>query len=131
MVGEGMIKSEQELSLDSQMNAALLVALLPSVFVKDFKIQKNGVSFLLNGDISLVQEILEKFLSALSEITKTHFYFEIIQNQEVILKIHRLKGFQFNDSILFDSPQLKDQIPENSETERRPNKKNPAISMRD
>lgn len=111
-----MIDQKPRLSFDTQMNAALFVALLPPVFVKDFKIQKNGISFLLNGNISLLQEILEKFLSALSEITKTQFYFEIIQNQEVLLKIYGSKDFQFNDSIIFNFTKLTDKVSEQSKT---------------
>ncbi|MFX0181529.1 MAG: hypothetical protein ACFE95_00505 [Candidatus Hodarchaeota archaeon] len=111
-----MIQLEQKLSVDSQMNAAILVALLPPIFVKDFKIQKDGIVFLLKGNISLLQEILEKFLSALSEVTQTQFYFEIIQHQEVILKIYGSKDFQFNNSIIFGYPKPLDKRSENTKT---------------
>ncbi|MFX0173622.1 MAG: hypothetical protein ACFE9L_17160 [Candidatus Hodarchaeota archaeon] len=101
-----MIKVKQKLSSNSQLNAALLVALLPPVFARDFKIQNDGIIFVLNGDISLVQRILEIFLSALSEITNTQFYFEIIQNQEVKLKVYGSKGFHFNESIFLEPQQI-------------------------
>ncbi|MFX0052252.1 MAG: hypothetical protein ACFE8U_13290 [Candidatus Hermodarchaeota archaeon] len=101
-----MIKVKHKLSSNPQLNAALLVALLPPVFVKDFKIQNNGIIFVLNGDISLVQEILEIFLSALSEITNTQFYFEIIQNQEVQLKVYGSEGFQFSESVFLEPQQI-------------------------
>ncbi|MFX0123898.1 MAG: hypothetical protein ACFFAE_09690 [Candidatus Hodarchaeota archaeon] len=88
---------------DPHLNAALIAILLSPFFFRDFKLQEDGLHCFFIQSISHFHVLIKTFLAALYEITNKQFYFEIIDDQEAILRIYGVDGLQFSQDILFKS----------------------------
>lgn len=97
-----MAKSLIKQTSISKLDAVLLTALLPSVIIKDFKIQRSGIRCIFDPPFSQIQKIVKTFLSSLYEITGEVFYFKYINDREAILKIYSVNGLNFSDDILYN-----------------------------
>lgn len=85
---------------DDRLEAAILLAILPPTFIKDFYIKKKGIHYRFKTDITNIQPQLTAFLSALRETTDLYFYFEAINNREAILKTYGNKRLEFKNNII-------------------------------
>lgn len=88
---------------DPQLNAVLLVALISSALLQDYEFQEEGLHCFFKRSILHFQVMIKSFLEALYEITNRKFYFEIINDQEAILKIYgtEKEKLQFSSDVLF------------------------------
>lgn len=85
---------------DDKLEAIILLTLLPSTFIVDFCIRKEGVHYRFIDEISRIQPQLTVFLSALREATDLYFYFEAINRHEAILKTYGEKKLEFSDKLI-------------------------------
>ncbi len=83
-----------------KVEAILLLTLLPPTFVTDFYILDHGIHYQFKTGISRIQPQLTTFLSILREITDIHFYFEIVNNQEAILKTYGENRLEFSNKFV-------------------------------
>ncbi|MHA2239520.1 MAG: hypothetical protein ACXAB2_14325 [Candidatus Hodarchaeales archaeon] len=88
-------------SSNTKVNPALLVSLLPSLFLRDFKLQEDGLLCILKSDVNDLESILENYLSNLNELTDSQFYFEFLNDNILRLKMYSTDGLQFRESLLF------------------------------
>ncbi len=95
----------QELSIvhstNTKLNPALLVSLLPSFFLRDFKLHEDGILCILKSNINTLEPILENYLYNLNKLTDCQFYFEFLNDDMMILKMYNREGLQFRESLLF------------------------------
>jgi hypothetical protein len=84
-----------------KLNPALLVSLLPSLFLRDFKLQEDGLLCILKSNVKDLESILENYLSNLNELTDSQFYFEFLNDNILLLKMYSTDGLQFRESLLF------------------------------
>jgi hypothetical protein len=87
---------------DSQLNAALLVTLISPTIFHDYQLKEDGLYCTFTKPITYFQYVIKAFLAALHEITNRQFYFDIISNQQAILKIYGIDNLRFSQDILFD-----------------------------
>ncbi|UCG03910.1 MAG: hypothetical protein JSW11_07970 [Candidatus Heimdallarchaeota archaeon] len=97
MVMKTIIRNE-----DPYINAALLVTLLSTVLLRDYELYEDGLYCFFSQKINLLRVMIKTFLAALYEITDKQFYFEVINDQEAILKIYGGNGL-FSYDVLFNS----------------------------
>lgn len=86
---------------EPSLNACLMVTLISPVILRDYEIQEDGLHCYFNQSIFRFQVLIKSFLAALYEITNKQFYFEIINDQEAVLRIYGVKDLQFSKDILF------------------------------
>lgn len=98
-----ILKEIKELK-DDTINASLVLILLSPIFIKDFKITRNGILFSLKSKISEIKPLIEALLTALNDLTEEQFYFEEITCNEVILKQYSLKSLNFSEELIFTEP---------------------------
>ena len=89
-------------SQDPPLNASLLLALLSPALIQDYKFQDNGIHCFFTRSIFYVHAMIKTFLKALYELTNKQFYFEVINDQEAILKIYGPDELQFSHEFLYD-----------------------------
>ncbi|MFX0121082.1 MAG: hypothetical protein ACFFBQ_12125 [Promethearchaeota archaeon] len=99
-----MVKTTILQTPDTQLNAALMIALFSPTFFQDYEIREDGLHCFFSQTIYQFQEILKTFLVALYELTNTQFYFELINDNEAILKIYGTEGLKFSNELMFKSP---------------------------
>jgi hypothetical protein len=88
-------------STNAQLNPALLVSLLPSLFLRDFKLQEDGLLCILKSNVNNLESILENYLSNLNALTDSQFYFEFLNENILLLKMYSTDGIQFRESLQF------------------------------
>ncbi len=90
-------------STNDRLNPALLISLLSSIFLQDFKIHEKGIVCTLKPNIDNLEPILELFLTCLNELTEAQFYFEFLSESILLLKIYNMEGFRFQENLIFPS----------------------------
>ncbi len=98
MVKKTIIQNE-----DPALNAALLIALLSTAFLRDYELTEDGLRCFFTQKIDFLGVMIKTFLSTLYEITNRQFYFQIINDQEAILKIYSVDGLRFSYDIVSKS----------------------------
>lgn len=88
-------------STNAKLNPTLLVSLLPSFFLRDFKLYEEGILCILKSNVNTLEPILENFLSNLNELTDCQFYFEFLSDDMMLLKIYNQEGLQFRESLMY------------------------------
>ena len=90
-------------STNDRLNPALLISLLSSIFIQDFKLQKRGIICTLKPDITNLESVLESFLTCLNKLTESQFYFEFLSETTILLEVYNSEGLQFQENLLFSS----------------------------
>ncbi|UCE13502.1 MAG: hypothetical protein JSV04_15135 [Candidatus Heimdallarchaeota archaeon] len=98
-----MVKATILRTHDPLLNPGLLVVLISPVFLRDYKLKEEGLHCFFTQSIFDYWVMIKTFLSALSDITNTFFYFEVINDYEAILKAYGSKLLHFSQEILFKS----------------------------
>jgi len=98
-----MVKTTVIHTQKPQLNASLMVILIIPIILHDYELQEDGLYCYLIRPISDLQIIIKTLLAALYEITGTQFYFEIIKDQEAVLKIYGEESLEFSQDLLFRS----------------------------
>ncbi|MFX1536364.1 MAG: hypothetical protein ACFFDI_19270 [Promethearchaeota archaeon] len=98
-----MVKITVLHSQEPQLNASLIVTLISPILLQDYELQEDGLYCYFTRPISHLQALIKSLLAALYEITNKQFYFEIINDQEAILRIYGLDGLQFSQDVMFKS----------------------------
>jgi hypothetical protein len=95
--------TESVLSTIPSINKGLLSALLPITFIEDFKLYSNRIILYLIDDIVEILPRVEAFLDALSELTETELYLEMVTPRKGILKTYGVPELSFNPRLLFEN----------------------------
>ncbi|MFX0087961.1 MAG: hypothetical protein ACFFAU_20075 [Candidatus Hodarchaeota archaeon] len=90
-------------SINDRLNPALLISLLSSIFLQDFKIQEKEIVYNLKPNITNLESVLELYLTCLNELTETQFYFEFLSESTLLLRVYNMEGLRFQESLLFSS----------------------------
>jgi hypothetical protein len=93
--------AESALTTISTINKGLLSALLPTTFIEDFKLYPNRIAIYLVENITDLLPQVEVFLDALSEVTETKFYLEMVTPKIGILRTYGIPELCFNPQLLF------------------------------
>ena len=93
--------SETTLTPNKAINRGLLSALLPTTFIKDFRVYASELVCSFIQDIEDILPQVHVFLDVLNEITETQFYFEIHSKRLGILKTYDAEPISFNKELLF------------------------------
>ncbi|MHA2238155.1 MAG: hypothetical protein ACXAB2_07265, partial [Candidatus Hodarchaeales archaeon] len=88
--------AESVLTTISTINKGLLSALLPTTFIEDFKLYPNRIMIYLVENITDLLPQVEVFLDALSEVTETKFYLEMVTPKIGILRTYGIPELCFN-----------------------------------
>ena len=86
---------------DPFLNASLLITIITPIFMRDYKLQEDGLHCFFTQSIFHYRVLIKTFLAALYEITSKQFYFEIISHHEAVLKLYAADQLQFSKDLLF------------------------------
>jgi hypothetical protein len=88
-------------SSNDQLNPALLISLLPSFFLEDYKLHEDGILYLLKSDLRNYEHILETYLTSLHELTGVQFYFEVLSEQILFLKVYNTERLRLLKNLIY------------------------------
>ena len=90
-------------SYNDRLNPALLISLLPSFFLEDYRLREDGILYLLKSNLCNYEPILETYLTCLYELTGMQFYFEVLSEKTLFLKVYNTEKLQFLKNLLHPS----------------------------